>query len=609
MKKILLIFGFTIFLSICFTNSTHAQIVDKEYSRTYTIQDDHIQVQESKRIRITESGWFIAAGAEEVFTLFNPVKNDPEREQKLQKTKDSILVSDNFGNTLQYTTELTDNENIILRVKFALRVDSSIDYTINLNYNSYGLIIKSGKLRDAYIPSFSKDYQFTTETSVEHVNTTIKIPKNFGNINFVSPETQIQSENDFWIISFPQESLVGETGWIQIGTEQFYTFKITQPFTKTSEAPFINNRQKVLIPRNIKSGPIDQKVFFTNISPQPSNAFIDENGNIFLEFTIPSNESGTITIEGYARINQNNSIDFKNSGTLSQIPKEILEANTKPAEYWESDSPEIIETANTLKNQVPGNDKSVYELVNNTYKFVIDRIDYSEVKRFGINIRQGALATLQGGAAVCMEYSDLFIALMRAQGVPARGAFGYGYSALDSETEYQTINHQWAEVYIPSLGEWVSVDTTWGESGQELIGGDLNHFYTHVASVSPEIPSTTEVSFYGTLNEIPDKKMEVTAVENLPSENAMTQEQLIQTFQKESSFNIVEDILNKIRLVLFEFNRMIDQELHKLLPDSTQEGRNIIKLAPLAVLISIIVINTYLKRKRKPNTSVSALNF
>src|SRR5690606_10133899 len=210
MKKILLIFGFTIFLSICFTNSTHAQIVDKEYSRTYTIQDDHIQVQESKRIRITESGWFIAAGAEEVFTLFNPVKNDPEREQKLQKTKDSILVSDNFGNTLQYTTELTDNENIILRVKFALRVDSSIDYTINLNYNSYGLIIKSGKLRDAYIPSFSKDYQFTTETSVEHVNTTIKIPKNFGNINFVSPETQIQSENDFWIISFPQESLVGE---------------------------------------------------------------------------------------------------------------------------------------------------------------------------------------------------------------------------------------------------------------------------------------------------------------------------------------------------------------------------------------------------------------
>jgi transglutaminase-like putative cysteine protease len=362
----------------------------------------------------------------------------------------------------------------------------------------------------------------------------------------------------------------------------------------TSNANFFLNKYKVLVPKDIDSGPVKQKVNFTNISPTPSNSIRDQDGNLFFEFSFPSNQDAEIVIEGYAVLTQDNSIDYKNSGNLSDIPQDILQTSTNSAKYWESDNPEIMKVAQELKSQITGNDKNVYELINNTYKFVVDRIDYSEVKRFGINERQGALATLQGGAAVCMEYSDLFIALMRAQGVPARGAFGYGYSALDSE-ETGTTSHQWAEVYIPSLGEWISVDTTWGESGHELIGGDLNHFYTHVASISPDIPATTEAQFYGNLAQVPSKIVSVEAIESTPTGEGQTGEELYSEYHQDETSSSISNFIERIKLTLFEINASIDNFLNTLIPNSSPLFITVIKILPI-LLISFSFTFLLIKR-------------
>lgn len=605
MKKLIIfitiLFGFSLF----FFTYVSAQIINKEYTRTYNVRDDYVEVAESKKIQITQPNWFISAGAEEVFTLFNPVKNDPDHDEKLQKTQDSIRVTDSRGATLSYTTELTSAGNITLRVAFPIRIDYPNQYTIYLNYNSYGLLIKGGKLRDVYIPSFAVDYSFETETTSEEVITKVVIPKSYGQINFATPENTRTEEGDNYIVSFSKESLVGETGWVEIGTEQYYNFKINQPVVSTSEADFFLNKYKVLVPKDINSGPIKQRVHFTNISPTPTNSFRDDDGNLFFEFSFPSNQSGEIIVEGYAVINQDNTVDFRDSGNLSEIPQEIVDKNTKPAPYWESDSPEIMETAAMLEAQVPGEDKNVYELVTNTYQFVIDRIDYSEVKRFGINERQGALATLEGGAAVCMEYSDLFIALMRAQGVPARGAFGYGYSALDSDEDSQTTNHQWAEVYIPKLGEWISVDTTWGESGQELIGGDLNHFYTNVASIAPDIPASTTVEYYGTLDEIPEKDFMVTATATLPTGTGEDGETLYGKYHSDQTTSELTKVFDKFRLLIFEIDSTSSDVLRELLPGISDPAIALIKLIPIILIASIAVYFIIKKiKKRKSNSDI-----
>ncbi len=58
---------------------------------------------------------------------------------------------------------------------------------------------------------------------------------------------------------------------------------------------------------------------------------------------------------------------------------------------------------------------------------------------------------------VCVEYTNLLIALSRSLGYPTRSVLGYSYSP-----EYGWQLHSWAEVY---LGEWVGVDPTWLEVG------------------------------------------------------------------------------------------------------------------------------------------------
>ncbi|GEM_PF-2722584 len=59
---------------------------------------------------------------------------------------------------------------------------------------------------------------------------------------------------------------------------------------------------------------------------------------------------------------------------------------------------------------------------------------------------------------VCVEYTNLFLALSRSLGYPSRAVLGYTYSP-----EYGWQMHSWAEVYVGN--EWVGVDPTWLEVG------------------------------------------------------------------------------------------------------------------------------------------------
>lgn len=582
MKKILTI---SLILSVVFTpfitKVVNAAPLTRTFNRDYTIVDDYVQVKESKTLQFNDYGLRIPAGSEEEFTIFNPIDVDVDRPTKIQKTKDSIRLTDSDGRNLTYNAVDTATGNLAIQFSFPRDITYFNPYTVTLEYNSYGLLIESGNIRDVYVPAFSEDYAFTGEQYEELVNTRVIIPKTLGNINFALPKYSQTESGDNYVITFNREDLVGQTAWIQVGTKQFYSFLLKQEYIETSPIGFTQNTYKVLIPRSTNAGVIKQKVYFTKISPAPYAVEEDELGNLFAEFRVPSNESGEIVIEGYAELDQDNSIDFKNSGKLSDIEQSIISENTSSAEFWESDSDEIKEAVAEIFAGKDVNNMTIYEISQAVYTFVTDKIDYSNVKRFGINERKGALATLKGGAAVCMEYSDLYIALMRAAGVPARAAFGYGYSALDSsEAGAQTISHQWAEVYIPSIKSWVGVDTTWGENGNILIGGDLNHFYTHVANVSPNTPSTTEVRLLGGAVEIPERIANVDAVSSIPSEELLTPEDLVSKYPRPNSFDI-----NNI-------------------PDATS---TILKIV-LALLITFIIVSPiYIKRnsrKKKPISDV-----
>ncbi|MCI0496940.1 MAG: hypothetical protein L0Z54_01410, partial [Thermoplasmata archaeon] len=95
----------------------------------------------------------------------------------------------------------------------------------------------------------------------------------------------------------------------------------------------------------------------------------------------------------------------------------------------------------------------------NTYRWVVDNIYYQQVA--GERDAATTLKNREGGSA---EMANLFVALMRANGVPARRISGWGYEFKEGTDVYSTrFAHGWAEFFLPPHG-WIPVDPTWGQS-------------------------------------------------------------------------------------------------------------------------------------------------
>jgi len=499
------------------------------HNRTYVVDENFVKVTESKETSLTEEGFVIPATAEENFTIFNPIQGDPNESENIQKSLNSIRVTNKKGEDMDYLVEETDGNNYLVKVPVGMEITTDDSSKITLTYESYGLSIQNGAVRDVYIPGLN-DLGSTDGQVKRIVDTIVRIPNNQPDINFTIPEQNITQAGDFREININQSELVGQSVWIQLGKSQFFEFVINQEIPKTSNMPLALNTYTLPVPRDIQSGRINQQVFFTEISPNPSKTFLDEDKNLIFEFKTNSAFSQNIEIKGYAVLAQDGIIDLENSGGLEDISNEFT-SYLQPGSFWEVDNTEIQQIAKDIK----GDNENIHEITKATYDYVIDRIDYSFVKKYGLNERQGAVATLQGGAAVCMEYSDLFITLLRAQGIPARASFGYGYGSLDYlSVDENDINHQWAEVYYPNLNSWVAIDTTWGDFGNEILGGDLNHFYSHVASINPEAPSTSQIAYFGELNNFEDRQMEITIVESIDLDQGMSQAEILEKFASDS---------------------------------------------------------------------------
>jgi Transglutaminase-like enzymes, putative cysteine proteases len=126
---------------------------------------------------------------------------------------------------------------------------------------------------------------------------------------------------------------------------------------------------------------------------------------------------------------------------------------TDAADKIESNNSAIVEESKELFAGIT----NPYYKAKKAYEFVNSYMNYDES-----NKNKGALNALQTSKGVCEDYSELFVALLRASGVPARVATGYW---IDSENFSNNIangnnyRHAWAEYYLPEYG-WIVVEPT-----------------------------------------------------------------------------------------------------------------------------------------------------
>jgi len=524
-------------------------VIDREYTigadGTMTVIEKHTITNNSTNLLISKAN-------EEIFQI--PVVGD-NKEKLEQSIATAKITSDGVNQTFTSTSQEKYAE---LKVSYPKELRRNQSLTFILTYTNFGLVEKVGALYDLYAPGFVENFEFVKGNTQVSYSTVFKVSDQLPAEHFAIPTPASKgSSGGFTVYNFSQDSLVGKTIWIQRGRSQFYKFKITQdaPATDSRNTGYLNE-YRVILPRDIDEGEISQKVYFTNLSPEPIQVTADVEGNLIGYFKLPTHENSQIVVEGYASVARNDvNVSETNSGDISAFDSKLISSYTQPAQYWEVDAEQI----KTLAAEIKGTQTNVYGIIAKTYQHVVDTIDYSEVKRFGLNERQGALKTLNGGSGVCMEYSDLFLTLSRAEGIPARAAFGYGYDSRLPADKQEA--HQWVQIFMPGLDKWVSVDVTWGESGPALIGGDLNHFYTHMASVDPNTPAMVERISYGSNVELSAPEFDFDAQDKLPAETESydTPDELLQKYPKIETFNPGEQLSSMIN----DFRYLIEQASSK----------------------------------------------
>ena len=548
-----LIFGLIVFVGFNLITAVNSQVAAQSefkvvIDREYNVEaDGTLQVIETHTVRNESQNRRVISKSNEESFQISVVSGSKDKLEETVRT--AVLTID--GQQTNFDASYHEDKAII-SVFYPREITKNQQIVFRLQYTNYGLVERVGALYDIYAPGFAKDIQFVSGLTETEYNTLVRVSSSLPEENFAIPSpTKTEDANGFRVYTFGQETLVGKTIWIQRGKVQYYQFKIVQQGSPTDEKDTgYQNEYHLILPRDIDEGEVYQKVYFAKISPEPSEIIRDSDENLLGVFKFSSHLAFTVTIEGYAAVGLSDfGVNATNGGLLNQLSSDLVSTYTKAAQFWEVDSSEIQKVAKDLK----GSSQNIFDIISKTYEFVVNSIDYSEVKRFGLNERQGALTTLKQGAGVCMEYSDLFLTLVRAQGIPARAVFGYGYdSKLDSNAQEA---HQWVNVYLPGVEKWVSVDVTWGESGDALIGGDLNHFYTHVATTDPNTPPMVERVSYG--NDVPLKapEFEISAVAGLVDEQDLTtQAQILSKYpvreEKSQGFNLT-DFINDLRSKIF----------------------------------------------------------
>lgn len=437
MFKKLLIAALSILYLVLSPNSIHAQ---NEFSVDTTVR---YQVQDSGKNIVTHD-----ISLENNFsTLYATTYTLSLQNIDVQ----SVKAVDGEGKTIQVDVQ-KDGDKFDIKVTFPdAVVGKGSKRHFFIAYENSDLAVRTGEVWEVSIPRLADVNSFRNYT----VN--LFIPASFGLEAYISPQPA-RSDQDISGRSyvFTKEQIL-QTG-ITAGFGQFQVFSFTLAYHLENPLGRSSSTDISLPPDTAF-----QKVYFSKIDPKPENVYIDEDGNWIATFDLKARERIDVTVAGSVQI-------FAGFRPFPKPSSQVLSDNLKDTQYWQVNDPQIKTLAQSLKTS-----KAIYEYVATTLNYDFSRVT-PNVTRFG------AVKALQNPTqAICMEFTDLFIALARAAGIPAREINGYAYTEnaeLQPLSLVADVLHAWPEYYDKDKGVWIPVDPTWGStSGIDYFNKlDLRHF-------------------------------------------------------------------------------------------------------------------------------------
>ncbi len=353
---------------------------------------------------------------------------------------------------------LTVNKNVndkttTIEIKFDDTVvgkDKSRTFWISFEESSFA--IRTGEVWEVSVPRLSESAEF------DSFNINLEVPESFGQEAYISPSPRESLKSDGYLKFKFNKNDVAKTG-ITAGFGQFQVFNFNLNYHL--ENPLSRESQtEITLPPDTAF----QKMHYTNLSPRPNSMEIDNDGNWIAKYNLKSRERVDVVASGYVQI-------FASIRPFSKPTEESINENLFEQPYWEINDQSIKDLAMELKTP-----KEIYNFVSTKLKYDYNRVK-PNVERLG-----AAKALITPESAICMEFTDLFIALARAAGIAAREVNGFAYTENPEIQPLSLVNdvlHAWPEYYDKEKGAWIPVDPTWGST----TGGvdyftklDLRHF-------------------------------------------------------------------------------------------------------------------------------------
>lgn len=441
MKKILIFFFvFSVFL-FCLTKPTLAsENFSTNYNMTYNVSENGL-ANVSINVNLTNTTSRFYASSYKINVGFDDIQN--------------ISASDSDGKITPKVTKKESGSEIEIDFNaIVVGVDKTLKFNITFNTNQ--VAYKQGNIWEINIPGILDQNNF------QNFNVRVNVPKSFGQPTYIKPPLESKDLN------FTKEEL-GKSGIsIGFGNEQYYSFNLKYHLANDKLFPI---KTEITIPMSTNY----QDVYIEKIEPKPDNVKKDKDGNWLAEYTLVNSQKLDILVKGKAQVYL-----YPRKEPLSESALEVF-LEEKP--YWNVTDVNIKKLAKELKTPY-----AIYEYVSKNLTYDFSRVTESKP-------RLGAKAALKNPqSAVCLEFTDLFIALARAAGIPAREVDGFAYTKNEKQRPLSLVKdvlHAWPEYYDKNLQTWIMVDPTWGNTTHNIDYFsmlDFDHFAFVTKGVNSSYP-------------------------------------------------------------------------------------------------------------------------
>lgn len=356
---------------------------------------------------------------------------------------DNLQASDTQGVITAQIKQNADGQDVTVAFN-KTGVGLGAKNTFSISFDTPDIASHVGKVWEINIPGISNQSEF------ESFNVHVDIPPSFGNPAYIKPETTAKT------LDFTKDQLGSAGISIGFGTEQTYQFFLTYHLQNKNVIPITT---EIALPPSTNY----QNVAITKMLPKPLNIVKDTDGNWMARYYLIPSQTINVTVEGLVEVSVQPS-----SETLSEANRSIY-LSEQP--YWGISNDKINSIAQSLKTP-----EAIYDYVVHHLSYDYSRVTAHQIRLGSVNV----LANPK--SAVCLEFTDLFIALSRAAGIPSREIDGYAYTQNSKQRPLSLIKdvlHAWPEYYDSAAGRWIMVDPTWGNttSGIDYFHTlDFDHF-------------------------------------------------------------------------------------------------------------------------------------